>query len=323
MSIKQNNLFAKKMEKLTSSNAMQDAKVICKTISLKVEDIDENPRNESIFNMDGIDELAAYIKDVGFYQPITVFQKSDGRYEILTGHRKFRAKVKNGDAVIDAIVRPAPKSDGDKMHQVIMDNFLARKLSPIDIARSMAELRDTWIAEGRNSGQLVGDTKEILATEFKMSTAKVSRYLRLLNLSPALQGFIANYSLSVDAALIMTETDNLSLDGLQDYIAKKIKETPLNDDGRPEINKSDIKKWIDFYKRSLKPNPVVQEEEGLSSEENSQKSMITRRRFFRLTDSLNEAFSADNISSFRFKDTDIESLKELRDKIDAFIKERE
>ena len=42
----------------------------CTPVNLEMSLIDENPKNEKIFNMSKIDDLAKYIKEKGFYQPI-------------------------------------------------------------------------------------------------------------------------------------------------------------------------------------------------------------------------------------------------------------
>ena len=128
----------------------------CTPVNLEMSLIDENPKNEKIFNMSKIDDLAKYIKEKGFYQPILVFQKENGRYEIIAGHRKYRAKKLNGDRTIPAVVKQAPKTEGERSYQLIMDNMQSRTLTPIDTARSMKELSETWIQEQREAGNLTG-----------------------------------------------------------------------------------------------------------------------------------------------------------------------
>ena len=52
-----------------------------------------------------IDELAESIRKVGLLNPIIVYQRDDGKYEVLTGQRRFLAHVKlETDTILAAIL---------------------------------------------------------------------------------------------------------------------------------------------------------------------------------------------------------------------------
>jgi ParB family chromosome partitioning protein len=55
----------------------------------------------------GLDELANSVRDRGLLSPITVMKRSDGRYELIVGQRRFLACSKIGMQSIPAIVREA------------------------------------------------------------------------------------------------------------------------------------------------------------------------------------------------------------------------
>ena len=75
-------------------------------IKLSLADIDPNreqPRKQ--FDMDGLEQLAASIRNVGVLQPIIVCATEGGRYRIIAGERRWRAARLAGLSTIPAIVR--------------------------------------------------------------------------------------------------------------------------------------------------------------------------------------------------------------------------
>ena len=64
--------------------------------SIPLDQIEYNPVNTKIFNMDDIEHLAKTIKEEGYNDPILVFKNKNGRYEILyqgKGHRNRQHKT--------------------------------------------------------------------------------------------------------------------------------------------------------------------------------------------------------------------------------------
>ena len=64
----------------------------------------EDPHNErkTFRNMDG---LTASIKAVGLIEPITVTPISGDRFQIITGHRRFRAAKEAGLKQVEVLIR--------------------------------------------------------------------------------------------------------------------------------------------------------------------------------------------------------------------------
>ena len=263
----------------------------CTPVNLEMSLIDENPKNEKIFNMSKIDDLAKYIKEKGFYQPILVFQKENGRYEIIAGHRKYRAKKLNGDRTIPAVVKQAPKTEGERSYQLIMDNMQSRTLTPIDTARSMKELSETWIQEQREAGNLTGKKKDILAEIFHCSAAKVSRLLRLLQLDDSMQALIADGIISVDAKHV--------LQGIN-----KIREN----DSEAIITKKDIEKLVACYKTVDAGKIDSTEEKG--------KTVNPKATFRKITKNIE---NISELEGYELTEDDRETLKTLAEKIDHLL----
>lgn len=289
-------------------------------IPILISEIDENPINEETFNMDGISELADYIKEVGYHAPIIVFQKPDGRYEVSAGHRRLRAKKQIGDMYIDAYVEPMPESHEDVTYRMVMENLQNRKLLPLDEARAMKLIKDIWIPSKRKSDpNFKGDTKDIIASMFKTSSTKVSRTLQLLDLIPELQKKVDEKIISVDAAIQLLRKENVSYDGLQQYVNKVIEEKYLienegnadsEDNEIPkgiEIVKDDIVRIINTYKKQFVENT--------KKEENANNSSATRKKVL----SYASKFSKIIDSPVQIESDDIEVLIKLRDKLNNLI----
>lgn len=154
--------------------------------SIGIDQIVENEYNAKVFSMNNIESLSAYMKEKGDIEPIRVWKRPDGKFEIISGHRRYRAHVMNGDKKIDAIVG-AGGSEAEVLSEVIMANVLARRLTPIEDARAMRLYADKVLTAQRESGELLGKTKELLAEKWGISASSVSRRLSLLKLIPEAQ----------------------------------------------------------------------------------------------------------------------------------------
>ena len=279
----------------------------CTPVNLEMSLIDENPKNEKIFNMSKIDDLAKYIKEKGFYQPILVFQKENGRYEIIAGHRKYRAKKLNGDRTIPAVVKQAPKTEGERSYQLIMDNMQARTLTPIDTARSMKELSETWIQEQREAGNLTGKKKDILAEIFHCSAAKVSRLLRLLQLDDSMQALIADGIISVDAVSPLYPAEGDPNAALQKHVLQGINKIREND-SEAIITKKDIEKLVACYKTVDAGKIDSTEEKG--------KTVNPKATFRKITKNIE---NISELEGYELTEDDRETLKTLAEKIDHLL----
>jgi ParB family chromosome partitioning protein len=130
----------------------------------------DNPRR----TLDGIEDLAASIAQVGLLQPITVQRTDDGHYEIVTGHRRFAAMKLLCKREIPAIVRK-PAAAVDLHAARIIENDQRAGLDPIEEAESLQR----FIKAGATQGQV--------AAKIGRSIAYVGSRLALLELGLAEQ----------------------------------------------------------------------------------------------------------------------------------------
>ena len=76
------------------------------TAEIEIDKIEPNPyQPRTEFNQESIEELAASIKAIGLIQPITVRPINGGRYQIISGERRYRASRMANLATIPAYIK--------------------------------------------------------------------------------------------------------------------------------------------------------------------------------------------------------------------------
>lgn len=160
--------------------------------------IDEDPQNErkTFRNLEG---LAASVKTFGVLEPPTVFEKADGRYQLMTGHRRFRAAGMAGIDKLEILVR---KTEQEKTVRTksIVSNVQREDVNPIEMANALQSLLDdNEVATQSALAELIGKDK-----------TWVSKMLRILSLPPLIQEKVATSQLlvSYDAVAEVARIEN-------------------------------------------------------------------------------------------------------------------
>lgn len=161
-----------------------DTEMDHKKRDIPLDQIDMNKDNEYIFGYSDIDFLAKEIEESGFHGAIEVYAMPDGRYEIMSGHRRYLACKKLGYSTIPCIVSeitdPATIAE-----QIIMSNIHHRDMTPLRMARAIQYYSDNVLKEKKKDYQ--GKKRNALAEKFNMSERNIHRYLGILKLIPELQ----------------------------------------------------------------------------------------------------------------------------------------
>jgi len=134
------------------------------------------------FDEQGLNELAASIKEHGIIQPL-VLRKLGDKYEIIAGERRYKAASIAGLTEVPAIIT---ELDDDKSAEVaLIENIQRKNLTAIEEAKSYKKILDR--------GQL---TQEQLATKMGISQPTIANKLRLLNLDEDVQEALMNEKIS-------------------------------------------------------------------------------------------------------------------------------
>ncbi len=172
-------------------------------LRIPVDMIEPNPFQPRMsFAQEALDELAESIGTLGLIQPITVRRKADGRYQIISGERRFRACRLCGMDMIPAYIRDT--NDQGMLEMAIVENIQRENLDPIEIAMSYQRLIEECNL-----------TQEQMAIRVGKKRASVTNYLRLLKLPAKLQHDLKVGLLSVGHAKVLLGVEDLRM---QEYL---------------------------------------------------------------------------------------------------------
>jgi ParB family chromosome partitioning protein len=155
-----------------------------KPLEIPLDQIDRNPyQTRSQFDEAKLSELAQSIAASGVVQPIVVRPLSGGRYQLITGERRWLASKKANKATIPAIVRQV--SDEQTLEMTIVENLQRADLNPIEQARAYQRLSNDFKM-----------TQEQMAIRTGKERASVANFLRLLRLPESIQQKVESGDLS-------------------------------------------------------------------------------------------------------------------------------
>jgi len=196
--------------------------------------IEPNPFQPRMsFDTEALEELTASIRSLGLIQPITVRKTDDGKYQIISGERRFRACKAAGMDMIPAYIRAA--SDQSMLEMAIVENIQREDLDPIEVALGYRRLIEECSL-----------TQEQMASRIGKKRASVTNYLRLLKLPAKVQHDLKVGLLSVGHAKVilgvedpqlqeelcdLTVKGGLSVRQLEDKVRKLLREDDVR---RPE-----------------------------------------------------------------------------------------
>ncbi len=167
-----------------------------KPLEIPLDQIDRNPyQTRSQFDEAKLSELAQSIAASGVVQPIVVRPLSGGRYQLITGERRWLASKKANKATIPAIVRQV--SDEQTLEMTIVENLQRADLNPIEQARAYQRLSNDFKM-----------TQEQMAIRTGKERASVSNFLRLLRLPESVQQKVESGDLSFGHARTLLALDS-------------------------------------------------------------------------------------------------------------------
>lgn len=152
--------------------------------------------------------LASVEKD-GFLEDIVVTPAGEGRWRIVSGHRRVAAARKLGKAAVPCKVRDYPDKLAE-LRALMGANLHRRNLSPFDMARQLETLREVLRQEGRLP-ENVKEQAELMADQCELSRATVERYLDLLNLDETLTAWAEAGSMTMTDAYELARKKNQHL----------------------------------------------------------------------------------------------------------------
>ncbi len=138
------------------------------------------------FPEEGLDELMQSIKELGIIQPLIV-RRSDDKFELIAGERRWRASQKLGLETIPVIERDA--SDQEVLEMALIENLQRQDLNPIEEAAGYVRLAKDFTMKQDSIAERVGKSR-----------ASVANAMRLLDLQEPIQRHVADGHLTVGHA---------------------------------------------------------------------------------------------------------------------------
>jgi ParB family transcriptional regulator, chromosome partitioning protein len=141
------------------------------------------------FAPEALQELVESIRQHGIIQPLIV-RRANGRHELIAGERRWRAAQEIGLPEVPVIIRTA--SDLEVLELSLIENLQRTDLNPIEEAQGYARLAEEF-----------GMKQEEIAHKVGRSRAAVANAIRLLDLHPQIQTWVAQDVISVGHAKVL------------------------------------------------------------------------------------------------------------------------
>ena len=181
---------------------------------IPLSEIDDFPNHPFKVKMDeDMNQLVQSVKERGVITPITLRQKEDGRYEIVSGHRRRMAGLERVPAEIKELSR-------DEAIILMVESNLQRSIIlPSEKAFSYKMRLEAMKRQGQRtdltSGPVVQKfSRDALGDKAEESGRQISRYIRLTELIPELLDMVDENKIAFRPAVelsYLTETEQHNL----------------------------------------------------------------------------------------------------------------
>ena len=178
-----------------------------------------------VLDDDKMQDLIESIRINGILSPVLIRPVGNDRYEMVSGHRRMHAAQMLGLERVPAIIREM--TDDEATVKMVDSNIQREELLPSEKAfaykMKMEAMRRqgtrTDLTSAQNDQKLIGSTsRSVLAEQFGVSGAQVSRYIRLTELLPELLDLVDKKRLQFTVAVEISYIDPEVQKWIYEYI---------------------------------------------------------------------------------------------------------
>ena len=180
-----------KLDDLFTTQEERDYAKLEKVVNINLKDVDEFPNHPfKVVDNEEMRQMSDSIKENGVLIPVLVRPKADGRYEMISGHRRKFASQLADKKTIPCIVRDL--SDDEAVIIMVDSNMQREEILPSEKAFAYKMKLEALNHQGKRNdltsvqSEQKLDSRKIIANENNESEAKVYRYIRLTELIPEL-----------------------------------------------------------------------------------------------------------------------------------------
>ena len=204
------------LDDLFKSQEVRDEEKLSKIRDIPLSQIDGFPDHPfKVKDDEDMMQLIESIKERGIITPATVRLKDDGRYELISGHRRKRACELAGFETLRCEVVELTKDEATIL--MVESNYQRSQILPSEKAFAYKMRLDAMKRQaGRPSKEnlrpvgtdLTGlRSDQILASESNDSARQIQRYIRLTNLVPELLEFVDEGRIKMRPAVELSYLD--------------------------------------------------------------------------------------------------------------------
>ena len=258
-----------RLDDLFTTQAQREEERLSKIRDIPLELIDDFPEHPfKVRDDEDMQQLVESIKERGVITPATVRQKEDGRYELVSGHRRKRASELAGFETLRCEVVELNRDEATIL--MVESNFQRSQILPSEKAfaykmRLEAMKRQAGRPSKENSDpvgpNLIGTrSNSLLAEETGDSTSQIKRYVRLTNLVPELLEFVDEGRIKMRPAVELSYLD-------EDCQRDVVDEIDMNDATPSHDQTIRMRKFFDEGKLTTEAIQAIMSEEKPNQKE--------------------------------------------------------
>ena len=251
------------LDDLFSTQEMRDEQKLARIRDIPIELIDSFPDHPfKVRDDEDMTQLVESIKERGVITPATVRPKDDGRYELVSGHRRKRACELAGMDTLRCEVVELTRDEATIL--MVESNFQRSQILPSEKAfaykmRLEAMKRRAGRPSKNNSATVLQDyegktSREILAAESGESHEQVRKFIRLTNLVPELLQFVDEGRIKMRPAVELSYLD-------EDCQRDVVDEIDMTDSTPSHDQTIRMRKFFDEGKLTTEVIQAIMEEE--------------------------------------------------------------
>lgn len=254
-----------RLDDLFSTQEQRDEEKLSKIRDIPLELIDDFPDHPfKVRDDEDMQQLVESIKERGVITPATVRQKEDGRYELISGHRRKRASELAGFDTLRCEVVDLNRDEATIL--MVESNFQRSQILPSEKAYAYKMRLEAMNRQGQRtdltSTPLVSKsrTNEELGNQVGESREQIRRYVRLTNLVPELLEFVDEGRIKMRPAVELSYLD-------EDSQRDVVDEIDMNDATPSHDQTIRMRKFFDEGKLTTEAIQAIMSEEKPNQKE--------------------------------------------------------
>ncbi len=254
-----------RLDDLFSTQEQRDEEKLAKIRDILLTEIDDFPNHPfKVRDDEDMEQLVESIKERGVITPATVRQKEDGRYELISGHRRKRACERAGFETLRCEVVDLSRDEATIL--MVESNYQRSQILPSEKAFAYKMRLEAMNRQGQRTdltssplGTKLRAADE-LAQECGDSRNQIHRYIRLTNLVPELLDYVDEGRIKMRPAVELSYLD-------EDSQRDVVEEIDLNDATPSHDQTIRMRKFFDDGKLTTEAIQAIMSEEKPNQKE--------------------------------------------------------